>query len=202
MRSSDSSGDLSTEPALSKAAADDTTVPFSFADHSGLTPIPETQSRSQEERDHWWMQQALLQAELASAHGDVPIGCIVVSPEQVHLGAGLNRREVDSDPTAHAEIVALREAGRCIGHWRLEGATVYCTLEPCPMCAGALVNARIARLVYGAPDLKAGAIDSLFRIGRDARLNHRFAVEGGLMAAESAQLLRAFFARLRAEGQK
>jgi len=114
------------------------------------------------------------------------------------VGRGRNRREADQDPTAHAEIDALRRAAAALGHWRLEGATVFVTLEPCPMCAGALVNARVARVVYGCRDPKAGAVDTLFEIGRDARLNHRFAVTGGVLAEACAATLKAFFARLRA----
>jgi len=155
---------------------------------------------SQSDDDH--MAQALGEADLAEAHADVPIGCVIVGPEGRLLGRGHNRREVDGDPTAHAEILALRDAARARGHWRLEDTTVYSTLEPCPMCAGALVNARVARLVYGAPDPKAGAIDTLFSIGRDARLNHRFEVTAGVRREECAARLSAFFAKLRAEGQK
>jgi tRNA(adenine34) deaminase len=152
--------------------------------------------------DQPWMRRALDEAALATAHGDVPIGCIVVGPDGSELARAHNRREVDADPTAHAEILALRAAARAGGHWRLEGACVLVTLEPCPMCAGALVNARVARLVYAATDPKAGAVDTLFSIGRDARLNHRFEVVGGVLADESAALLRSFFAELRAAGQK
>jgi tRNA(adenine34) deaminase len=147
------------------------------------------------------MRLALAEAERAALHGDVPIGCVVTLGER-ELARAHNRREVDADPTAHAEVLALRDAARELGQWRLEGATVYVTLEPCPMCAGALVNARIARLVYAASDPKAGAIDSLYSLGRDARLNHRFEVTGGLLASEGAALLQAFFAKLRAAGEK
>lgn len=140
-----------------------------------------------------YMRLALEEADLAAAHGDVPIGAIVVSREGVVLAREHNRRELDSDPTAHAELLALREATRHLSGWRLEGATVYVTLEPCAMCAGALVNARIARLVYGATDPKAGAVMSLFQIGTDTRLNHRFEVEGGVLAEEGARRLTEFF---------
>lgn len=152
--------------------------------------------------DHDWMGEALAEADLARAHADVPIGCVVVSSSGELLGRGHNRREVDADPTAHAEVVALKAAAATRMHWRLDGATVYSTLEPCPMCAGALVNARIARLVYGAADAKAGAIDTLFEIGRDPRLNHRFEVTSGVRREECSSRLSAFFAALRAEGQK
>ena len=152
--------------------------------------------------DEQWMQLALAEAALATEHGDVPIGCVVVSNDGDELARAHNRREIDGDPTAHAEVLALREAARIDKHWRLEGTTVYVTLEPCAMCAGALVSARIARLVYGASDPKAGAVDSLFSIGRDTRLNHRFEVASGVLAAEGAALLQAFFAKLRAAGEK
>lgn len=144
------------------------------------------------------MQRALELADHASSHGDVPVGCVVVSAEGTLLGAGENRRELDRDPTAHAEVLALGAAARHVGHWRLDGATVFVTLEPCAMCAGALVNARVARVVFGASDGKAGAVVSLFGIGRDIRLNHRFVVQGGLLADESSARLSAFFQHLRA----
>ncbi|MCC6557701.1 MAG: nucleoside deaminase [Polyangiaceae bacterium] len=144
-----------------------------------------------------WMREAIAEAEAAAAAGDVPVGAVIVGPGGELLARGRNRRELDQDPTAHAEVEALRQAARGLGHWRLEGATVYATLEPCPMCAGALVNARVARLVYGCADPKAGAVDTLFAIGRDARLNHRFLVTAGVLADECANLLRSFFADLR-----
>lgn len=149
------------------------------------------------ERDDLFMREALAEAEAAAAAEDVPVGALVVSASGLVLARGRNRREADRDPTAHAEIEALREAARVTGAWRLLGATVYSTLEPCPMCAGALVNARIARLVYACPDPKAGAVDTLFTIGRDERLNHRFEVTRGVLSAESSALLRAFFAARR-----
>ncbi len=143
------------------------------------------------------MRCALVEARAAAAAGDVPVGCVVVDADGTELGRGRNRREADGDPTAHAEILALRAAAVTRGRWRLEGASVYVTLEPCAMCAGALVNARVARLVFGARDAKAGAVVSLFEIGRDARLNHRFAVDEGVLAGECAALLQTFFAKLR-----
>jgi tRNA(adenine34) deaminase len=152
--------------------------------------------------DEYWMAQALHEAELAMAHGDVPVGCVVVDAGGRELARAHNRREAAGDPTAHAEILALRDAARAIGHWRLEGARVYVTLEPCAMCAGALVNARIGRLVYGADDRKAGAVSSLFTLGTDLRLNHRFGVTRGLSAEAAVRLLQTFFARLRAAGEK
>lgn len=152
--------------------------------------------------DATWMLQALEEAALAPAHGDVPVGCLIVSGDGRELGRAHNRREVDADPTAHAEILALRSAAATQGHWRLNDATVYVTLEPCPMCAGALVNARVARLVYAATDPKAGAIHSLFALGSDTRLNHRFESARGPHAELAVAQLQAFFAKLRAAGEK
>lgn len=152
--------------------------------------------------DLGFMQAALAEADLAPLHGDIPVGCVVVSAAGELLASDHNRREELEDPTAHAEVLALRAAASKVGRWRLDGATVYATLEPCPMCAGALVSARIARLVYGARDPKAGAVDSLFSLGKDSRLNHRFPVEDGLCAAESARRLSEFFANLRRAGKK
>jgi tRNA(adenine34) deaminase len=145
------------------------------------------------------MDLALEEARLAPSHGDVPVGAVVIGPAGQILGRGHNRREVDHDPTAHAEILALSAAARTLGQWRLEGAVVYATLEPCPMCAGALVNARIERLVFGAHDKKAGAVQSLFVLGQDPRLNHRFSVTSGVREAAATQELSRFFAKLRAK---
>lgn len=144
------------------------------------------------------MEQALLEADLAPLHADVPVGCVIVDHDGVELARDHNRREERADPTAHAELLALRSAASKRGHWRLERATVFVTLEPCPMCAGALVNARVGRVVYGASDPKAGALHSLFEIGRDLRLNHRFEVVSGVLADAGARRLKAFFAKLRA----
>ena len=148
-----------------------------------------------------FMRLALEEADLAPGHGDVPVGAVVVSADGLVLAKDHNRREERADPTAHAELLAIREATRGLAGWRLEGATVYVTLEPCAMCAGALVNARIARLVFGALDPKAGAVVSLFQIGADPRLNHRFEIEAGFMAEEGAQRLSRFFAELRRKRQ-
>ena len=148
------------------------------------------------------MEIALGEADHALAHGDVPVGCVVVDEGGVELARDHNRREELGDPLAHAEALALRSAARRRGHWRLDGATVYVTLEPCPMCAGALVNARVSRVVFGALDPKAGALESLFTLGRDTRLNHRFEVTGGVLRDESARRLSDFFSKLRAAGQK
>lgn len=150
--------------------------------------------------DEDWMQLALEEADRAASAGDVPVGAVVVVDGQL-VSRGRNRRELEADPTAHAEVDALRAASRSIGHWRIEG-TLYVTLEPCAMCAGALVNARVKRVVYGALDPKAGAVESLFSIGRDARLNHTFEVTSGVRQEECVERLRAFFRALRADGQK
>jgi tRNA(adenine34) deaminase len=137
---------------------------------------------------------ALEQAATAPATGDVPVGAVVVGADGRLLGAAANAREADGDPTAHAEVLALRRAAAAAGSWRLEGATLAVTLEPCTMCAGALVLARVARLVIGAWDPKAGAVGSLWDVVRDRRLNHRPEVVGGVRAQECSDLLRAFFA--------
>jgi tRNA(adenine34) deaminase len=145
-------------------------------------------------RDEGFMRLALEQARAALATEDVPIGCVLVDDATgAVLATGRNVREAEQDPTGHAEVVALRSAARVRGRWRLDATTLYVTLEPCPMCAGALVNARVARVVYGATDPKAGAMGTLYDVGRDARLNHRLAVTPGVLASESAELLRAFF---------
>ncbi|MBC8072059.1 MAG: nucleoside deaminase [Deltaproteobacteria bacterium] len=143
------------------------------------------------------MAEALRVAEQAARAGDVPVGAIVVQQGRI-VGIGRNRRECDADPVAHAEIVALREACRAAGRWRVDGATLYVTLEPCPMCAGAIVNARVARLVYGADDPKAGAARSLFSICDDPRLNHRVEIVPGVLAEPCATILKAFFRDARA----
>jgi tRNA(adenine34) deaminase len=152
--------------------------------------------------DEEWMQLALTEATLAAEHGDIPVGAVLVSATGDELARGHNRREVGADPTAHAEILALREAALKQGHWRLEGATLYVTLEPCPMCAGALVNARVKRVVSGAHDPKAGAVESLYRITQDSRLNHRVDVVSGVLADLARAKLQEFFRALRARGEK
>ncbi len=144
------------------------------------------------------MEEAIRIAEAAAAAGDVPVGALVVLDGQI-IGRGGNRREVAADPTGHAEVVALREACRTMGRWRVDGATLYVTLEPCPMCAGTLVNARVARLVYGASDPKAGAVRSLYRLCDDPRLNHRLSITEGVQAERCADLLRSFFRDARAK---
>ena len=140
------------------------------------------------------MQLALDQARLAAAHGDVPVGAVVIDQAGNVLASAGNEREIRHDPTAHAELLALREASRQLRSWRLTGLTLVVTLEPCTMCAGALVLARIARLIFGAFDPKAGAVSSLFDVVRDPRLNHRVEVRGGVLEAECGALLKDFFA--------
>jgi tRNA(adenine34) deaminase len=147
--------------------------------------------------DRRYMQLALELAREAAARGDVPVGALVVRDGRI-LGVGFNVREHRHDPTGHAEIVALREACKQARRWRLDGASLYVTLEPCPMCAGALVNARVARLVFGAEDPKAGAVRSLYQLCEDPRLNHRLEVIGGVLAEPCAALLREFFQAARA----
>jgi len=168
---------------------------------SSAPPVPQ-QNPSVDEQDLYWMGEALHEADAAAAAMDVPVGCVIVDAGGVELARGRNRREQDQDPTAHAEIVALRLAAARLHCWRLEGATAYVTLEPCPMCAGALVNARVARLVFGACDPKAGAVQSAFFIGNGARLNHAFRVTGGVAEAQCVERLRVFFGQLRANGEK
>ena len=153
-----------------------------------------------DERYAAWMGLALDLAEASARDGDVPVGCVVVSPAGDVVGTGRNRREVDHDPTAHAEVVALRAAARALGTWRLEDCTLVVTLEPCPMCAGALVLARVGRLVLGAWDPKLGATGSVWDIVRDRRANHRVEVVGGVREPECSQLLLDFFATHRVAG--
>ena len=141
-----------------------------------------------------WMGRALDLAAEAARVGDVPVGAVVVAPTGEVVGEGANLREVDGDPTAHAEIVALRAAARAVGEWRLEGCTLVVTLEPCPMCAGALMLSRVGRLVLGAWDPKLGACGSVWDIVRDRRATHRIEVVGGVREAECSQLLLDFFA--------
>jgi tRNA(adenine34) deaminase len=141
-----------------------------------------------------WMDLALEQARAAPASGDVPVGAVIVDPSGAVVGSGRNRREADGDPTAHAEILALRQAAVAAGSWRLDGHTLVVTLEPCPMCAGAVVLARVARVVLGAWDPKAGAAGSVWDIVRDRRVNHRVEVVGGVREAECSAMLLDFFA--------
>jgi tRNA(adenine34) deaminase len=144
-----------------------------------------------------WMRLALQEARAAQQAGEVPVGAIVCDPAGKVLASDHNRRETNSDPTAHAEIEVLRHAAGQLGSWRLTGCTLVVTLEPCTMCAGALVLARVSRVVYGATDPKAGAVGSLWDVGRDRRLNHRPEVVSGVLAEECGQLLQAWFAERR-----
>ncbi|MFO7245643.1 MAG: tRNA adenosine(34) deaminase TadA [Bacillota bacterium] len=143
-----------------------------------------------------YMAEALVEARFAAGKGEVPVGAVVVAGGAI-VGRGHNLRETTNDPTAHAEMLALRAAARHLGTWRLEGAVMYVTLEPCAMCAGALVLARVATLVYGADDPKAGACGSVLNVVQHPRLNHRLEVIRGVGAEEAAELLRSFFAELR-----
>lgn len=140
------------------------------------------------------MRRALALAERALASDDVPVGAVVLDPAGVVVGEGFNTRERDDDPLGHAEVVAIRDAARTLGTWRLDGCTLVVTLEPCTMCAGAIVSSRVRRLVLGAWDDKAGAVGSLWDVVRDRRLNHRPEVTSGVLVEESFALLRAFFA--------
>lgn len=142
------------------------------------------------------MREALGEARKAAEAGEVPVGAVIVREAEI-IGRGRNRREGAQDPVAHAEILAIREAAGRLGSWRLDGCSLYVTLEPCAMCAGALVNGRVERLVYGAADPKAGFCGSLGDLVRDPRLNHRLEVAGGVLADECGELLRKFFAELR-----
>ena len=142
--------------------------------------------------DQKYMKLALEQAELAAQIGEVPIGAVVVCGGEV-VAAAHNRREIDNDPSAHAEFLAMQKASKKLGRWRLSGCTVYVTLEPCLMCAGLMVNARIDRCGFGAFDPKGGAIGTLFDVSSDSRLNHEFAVSGGVLADEASAQLKAFF---------
>ncbi len=148
------------------------------------------------------MRAALAEADAAAARGEVPVGCVLIGAGGEELSRGHNLRESLADPTAHAEMIAIRSASERLRSWRLEGATLYVTLEPCPMCAGAMIQARVARVVYGCDDPKAGALKSLFALGADARLNHRFETVPGVLASECASRLSSFFAGLRALGKK
>ncbi len=152
-------------------------------------------------QDMFWMKQALAEAEKAAALGEVPVGAVAVLGGEI-IGRGYNRKESDHDPTAHAEIMALKEAAAFLQNWRLLDVTLYCTLEPCPMCAGAMIQARLPRLVYGAPDTRFGADGSIVDILREnedgrLRFNHQVEVTRGVMAAEAADLLQRFFRMLR-----
>jgi tRNA(adenine34) deaminase len=143
------------------------------------------------------MREALAQAEEAAACGEVPIGAVAVFEDRL-IAAAHNRKESDLDPTAHAELIAIRRAAQEMQNWRLINVTLYCTVEPCPMCAGAMIQARLSRLVYGAPDLRFGADGSVVDILRETRFNHQVSVTAGVLADDAAALLQAFFRQLRA----
>jgi len=148
-------------------------------------------------RDQWFMQAALAEARVARAKGEVPIGAVIVL-DGVIIGRGHNLRETGEDPTAHAEMLAIREAAAAIGHWRLLETTLYVTLEPCVMCMGAIILARIPRLVFGCRDPRAGASGSIYDFPGDERFNHRVAVSEGILGVECSEQLRSFFLELRA----
>ena len=145
-----------------------------------------------------WMRLSLEQAQLAYDLGEVPVGAIAVYEGQI-IGTGFNRKESDQDPTAHAEMLALRQAAQELGNWRLIGVTLYCTLEPCPMCAGAMIQGRLQRLVYGAPDTRFGANGTVIEVLNEPAFNHRVQVTSGILAEEAGELLQRFFRLLRGE---
>ena len=146
--------------------------------------------------DAKWMREALTEARQAASLGEVPVGAVVVLADEI-VGRGHNRREIDGDPLAHAEILAIRQAAEVVGNWRLTGCSLYVTLEPCPMCAGALVNSRVERLVFGARDPKAGYCGSLGNLVADPRLNHRLKVAEGVLSEECSAVIQRFFSKLR-----
>jgi tRNA(adenine34) deaminase len=160
----------------------------------GLAPQPTPLALT--DRETGYMRRALAAAEEAASRGEVPVGAVVVVGDAI-VAVAHNERETGSDPTAHAEVLALRRAATALGSWRLNDAELYVTMEPCPMCAGALVNARIRRLYFGCDDPKAGAVRTLYSLLDDKRLNHRVEVVPGVLAAEGSALLRGFFSRLR-----
>ena len=150
--------------------------------------------------DEFWMEEALRAAQRALEAGEVPVGAVVVHAGEI-VGRGWNRNLTDSDPTAHAEVIALRQAGANLGNHRLGECELFATIEPCPMCAGALVHARVKRLVYGADDPKAGAVRSVMEVLNHPKLNHRMEVRGGVLAGRSAELLQSFFRNRRGESR-
>ncbi len=167
-------------------------------EHITESPFLMAQTFDTAEQDRRWMRRALEEGAIAARHGEVPVGAIVVRDGE-EVASGYNRRGLDNDPSAHAEVVALRAAAARLGSWRLVGCTLFVSLEPCAMCAGALVNSRVARVVYGAADPKAGFCGTLGDITQDPRLNHRLTVTAGVLAQECAAQLRRFFATLRRE---
>lgn len=168
---------------------DGSAEPLSTPPTPGLLPTP---------MDVEMMRRAIGLAKQAAAIGEVPIGAVVYRTETDEvLGEGFNRREIDKDPSAHAEFIAIQRACAAVGDWRLNDCSLAVTLEPCPMCAGLIVNARVGRVIYGPDDPKAGAVRTLFALADDARLNHRAAVIPGVLSTECADMLRAFFRELR-----
>jgi tRNA(adenine34) deaminase len=167
------------------------------ADPSSGSTVVDQESAMRTADQESAMRMAIAEARIAARHGDVPVGAVVVA-DGIVVGRGHNEREKQSDPTAHAELIAIREAARTLESWRMEKATVYVTLEPCPMCAGALVAARVGGLVFGAADPKAGACGSLYNLCADPRLNHELPVTPGVLEDECAALLSEFFSALRA----
>ena len=153
------------------------------------------------DRDILFMREAIAEARLAAREGEVPIGAVIVRGDEI-IARAHNRKESDRDPTAHAEILAIRRAARSFPSWRVEDAALYVTMEPCPMCAGAILSARIGRVVYGTADYKAGAVRTLYRLLEDQRLNHRCEVVADVLAEECRGLLRDFFCDQRALGKK
>jgi tRNA(adenine34) deaminase len=166
-----------------------------------MVPVPPPLSDPTYLRHHHWMQQALAQALTAGQAGDVPVGAIVVGPHNQLLAAAHNRREQDQDPTAHAEILALRQASRQLGNWHLNQCTLYVTLEPCPMCAGAILLSRLGLLVYGADDPKAGAVRSQINLTDGPCSNHHLPVLAGILADPCEQQLRQWFVQRRQDSQ-
>jgi tRNA(adenine34) deaminase len=154
------------------------------------------------EADEEWMRVALGEADAAAEEGEVPVGCVIRGADGAELARGHNLREQLQDATAHAEVVAIQKASKRLGTWRLVGATAFVTLEPCVMCAGALVLARVERVVYGCDDPKGGGVRTLYNVGQDPRLNHRFELRAGVLADEAVARLQAFFGRLRQAGKK
>ncbi len=170
-----------------------------MADTNGQDEAPgQARINSDNNRDNAWMVQALAQAGRAYELGEVPVGAVAVAENRI-IGAGFNRKESDQDPTAHAEMIAMRQAAKKLGNWRLIGVTLYCTLEPCPMCAGAMIQARLQRLVYGAPDTRFGADGTVVEVLREPAFNHQVQVTTGVLADEAASLLQRFFRLLRGE---
>lgn len=151
---------------------------------------------------HAFMRRALQQAVLAYEADEVPVGAVIVSPEMRIIGAAYNQKIQLTDPTAHAEILAITQAATAMGDWRLAGCSLYVTLEPCPMCAGAILQARLDRVIFGAYDPKAGAVQSVYQLLNDPRMNHQCQVIGGVMAADCGQILTTFFQEKRAQGKK